>query len=227
MERAKKLVRLNLLLIGLLLLSIAVIDKLLAAFVNTKLTSVQPFFYNFTLAADDVTNHSFYLLLLCSGLGLLFLFKRRTRKVAFVLLAIVFNVVVSLFVTNVMKFEFERARPDVYLISEGKTADFYSKETRDYSFPSAHTSFYLSLFLPGALVFKRFAPVLLFIPGVVIIGRVVQNEHYLSDVLCSIIIVFNLCAFILGLFYLLDNKLRVKEGKSKMKKETDTVALVK
>lgn len=227
MQRAKKLVRLNLLLLGLFFLSIAVIDKPLAGFVKADLTSVQPFFHNFTLAADNITNHSFYLLLFASVFGLLCLLKRRTRKVAFVLLTIVFTVVVSLFVTNVMKFEFARARPDVYLKSEGKAADFYSNETKDYSFPSAHTSYYLSLFLPGALVFRRLAPALLVIPGVVIIGRVVQNEHYISDVLCSILIVLNLCALILGLFYLLDNKLKVKETNSKMKEAADNIALVK
>jgi membrane-associated phospholipid phosphatase len=186
MQRPKKLVRLNLLLIGLLFLSIAVIDKPLAVFLNAKLTSVQSFFYNFTLAADNITNHSFYLLMLFCGLGLFFLFKRRTRKLAFVLLTVVFALLASAFMTNTMKFEFKRARPDVYLKSDGKAPDFYNDGSMDYSFPSAHTSFYLSLFLPGALVFRRFAPALLVIPGVIIIGRIVQNEHYLSDVLCSV-----------------------------------------
>ena len=140
MQRAKKIVRLNFLLLGLLFLSITVIDKPLAVFIDDKLFAIKPFFSKFTLVADNFTVHIFYLLLLCSGLGLVFLFRNRTKKVAFVLLALVFTLLASSFVTNTMKFEFKRARPDLYIKSDFKAADFYSDETKDYSFPSSHTS---------------------------------------------------------------------------------------
>lgn len=94
----------------------------------------------------------------------------------------------------------------MYLRSE-KTVDFYNEQIKDYSFPSSHTSFYLSLFLPFALAYRKYLPLLLFIPFIIIAGRVIQNEHYLSDVLCSMLIVLDLCFFSYGALNWIDNSI--------------------
>ena len=104
-----------------------------------------------------------------------------------------------------MKAAFKRARPALYINGDEKTIDFFSEQTRDYSFPSAHTAFYFSFFLPFALPFKRYLPLILFIPAVIAIGMVVQNDHYLSDVLCSILIVFNICLLTYWVLNFIDN----------------------
>lgn len=222
MRIVKKIIKLNLFLSGLIFLSIAFIDRPLSVLINDHFSFLKPFFYSFTLIADNITVSIIWILLLSLGFGLLFLFSSITKKLGFVLLATVFTLLAAAAITNIMKFEFKRARPEVYLNSKSTTNDFYNKAIKDYSFPSSHTSFYLSLFLPAALVYRRYAPVLLFIPAVIIVGRVVQNEHYLSDVLCSILIVFDLCVLILGVFYLMSNKLNsnIKFAKTIKSKQT-------
>lgn len=199
MNKAKKVILLNASLLILLFLSIVLLDKPLASFIAGYAAPVQPFFYKVTAFLDSFSVYVAPLLLTCFVLGLLLALSRKTRKAGFVLLTLAFVNIIASALTNTMKTELRRARPELYLKEGSGGADFYNQQTRDYSFPSSHTSFYLSLFLPVALAFRKLAPLLLLIPAVVIVGRVVQNEHYLSDVLCSILIVFNLCFLMLQL----------------------------
>ena len=180
-------------------MSIVLIDKPLANFVATRLGFAKPFFNNYTAFFDAVSIHIFWILAGALVLGLAFLFSNRTKKLGFVLLTIICAHLVASALTNIMKSEFKRARPEIYLGTKGQSNDFYNNNTRDYSFPSSHTSFYISLFLPVALVFRKYAVLILLLPGIIILGRIVLNEHYLSDVLCSILLVYNLCYIIYSL----------------------------
>lgn len=205
MNKAKKVLVLNAGLVVLMLLSLALADKPLASFIAGHAAPVQPFFYGVTALLDSFSLYIAWLLLGAFTLGTLLIFSRKTRTTGFVFLTLVLAHVLASVATSTMKTEFRRARPEVYLKEGTQSAGFFNNETRDYSFPSSHTSFYLSLFLPAALAFRRCAPLLLLIPVVVTLGRVVQNEHYLSDVLCSILIVFNLCFLIFHLLCRLEH----------------------
>ena len=55
-----------------------------------------------------------------------------------------------------------------------------------FSFPSAHTAIYWSLFWPLALAFPRWRGPLLAVPVFIALGRLVLGEHFLSDVWAAI-----------------------------------------
>ena len=223
MNRIQKLFSFNIALLGLILLSILIIDKPLSIFVAGKLVSLKPFFYNFTISVDKFSASIFWLLLLSFVLGLFFLFSKKTKQIGFILLTLAFTHVTASVMTNTMKTVFKRARPEMYLEGNNQNIDFNNKQTKDYSFPSGHTSFYLSLFLPAALAFRRYALLFLLIPSIVIIGRIIQNEHYLSDVLCSVLIVYDVCFLTYWLFCWLDNALT----NTKKKKAANNINLAK
>jgi len=220
MKRTRKIIILNIAFLGVILFSIIYVDKPLSAFVADELMGIKQFFFNFTFAFDRLSYHILWFITLSFVLGLMFLFNKKTKELGFILLTLCFAHVTASAITNNMKMEFKRARPNMYFQEDGKTVDFYNEQTRDYSFPSGHTSFYLSLFLPAALVFRRYSPYILFIPAVIALGRIIQNEHYLSDVLCSILIVFNVCILLLWLFYWLDNTLINFKNKRIEKRKT-------
>jgi membrane-associated phospholipid phosphatase len=219
MSTIKKAIILNCSFILLLLLSIAFIDRPLATIVTNKLFFLKPFFYNYTVFFDALSVNIVWLLLFSLAFGLLLLFSKKGRKIAFVLLTTVIVHLGASALTNILKSAFKRARPEVYLNTQGQSQDFHNTHTRDYSFPSAHTSFYLSLFLPAALALRKFAIPLLIIPGIIILGRVVLNEHYLSDILCSILIVFNMSFFTLNLFHII-NKVLVSIMNKRSRKQS-------
>jgi membrane-associated phospholipid phosphatase len=190
----RKSIYFNLILISLILLSIFFIDKPISTFIAKNLSGLKPFFFNFTDAFDRIFYHIIWLIIFFAVFGVVFFFNNRTRKVSFALLTVLFTVIGAYgVITANLKTELKRARPEVYLSSGEQSADFFNEQTKDYSFPSSHAAFYLSFFLPFALTFRRYAHLILIIPVIIAAGRVFQNVHYLSDVLCSILIVFNFC----------------------------------
>ena len=54
------------------------------------------------------------------------------------------------------------------------------------SFPSGHTAFYAGLFFPLVVLFPRLAPLWLLPPLFVAVARVLEQDHYLSDVCTSL-----------------------------------------
>jgi membrane-associated phospholipid phosphatase len=199
-------ININIILACIILISIIFIDRPLSAFIDNYLKWGQPFFLNFTIFFDKILVHIFWFLMFFIVSGLFLIFSKRTKKVGFIFLTVVFtNFIAYGVITAKLKMEFKRARPNLYLNGGEQTADFYNEQAIDYSYPSLHAAFYLSLFLPFTLVFKRYAPLILFIPGVITVGRVVQNDHYLSDILTSLLIVFNVFLFIYWLFCWVDN----------------------
>jgi membrane-associated phospholipid phosphatase len=57
------------------------------------------------------------------------------------------------------------------------------------SFPSSHTAFYWGLLLPAAACLPRYRIPLLVLPVLISIGRIIENVHYISDVLAAIALV--------------------------------------
>ena len=179
----------NLALIFLIPISVFFFDKPVSVFISKYLSLLAPFFLNFTFQFDFF---SFWILkilicIFCIGILSLFIFKNKLIGIAF--LSILITHLSATAITNVLKSEVKRARPQETINQVTFNNSNFAKSNNDYSFPSAHTSFYLSLFLPIALVFRRYAVVILGIPIIIILGRIILNLHFLSDVLCSILIV--------------------------------------
>jgi len=211
----KKLTLFNIILLGLISLSIATIDRPLSNFIEENLTSLKPFFNYLTVNSDYIVGFILYklfgslpfFLLFCFVVGLICLLSRKTKLLGFFLLTMIFAYPATTILTNIMKMEFRRARPEIYLQGNESTLDFHSDQMPNDSFPSGHAALYLSLFLPGAMAYRNYAPYFLVIPGMIIFGRVVQNYHYLSDVLFSVVFAFNLCLLVYWLLNCLDRTL--------------------
>ncbi|HEY0013383.1 MAG TPA: phosphatase PAP2 family protein [Allosphingosinicella sp.] len=62
------------------------------------------------------------------------------------------------------------------------------------AFPSGHVAFYAGLLLPLALLFPRLSPLWLAPPLLVAAARVMQHDHYLSDVSASLALAAALAA---------------------------------
>jgi membrane-associated phospholipid phosphatase len=204
----KKLIAVNISLGAMVLLGIFFIDRPLAGFISRNLIHLAPSFNYLTVHLDYITHFILFELfgslpffLLFSGVvGLLCLASRKTKPVALFLLTMVFAYPTTAILTNIIKAEVKRARPEVYLQTSGSTRDFYSEQVPNDSFPSGHVALYLSLFLPAALAFRKYAPFFLLIPGIILLGRVIQNQHYLSDVLFSVALALDLCLMAHWLF---------------------------
>jgi membrane-associated phospholipid phosphatase len=83
---------------------------------------------------------------------------------------------------NLLKVATHRLRPEV-LFEKGYTGlGFWQAGPNNDSFPSAHVAVIFSLFWPFAVVFPRYRIWLLVIPGLIGIGRLVLDQHYVSDV---------------------------------------------
>lgn len=212
MKLSQRIIILNISLLLLVLLSIFFIDRPLSVFIAENLTGLVPLFNNLTNYLDSITNFILYklfgsllyFLLLCFVVGLFCLLSKKTKLLAYFFLTMVFAYPITSILTNIIKMESKRARPEVYLQGNEKTKDFQSEQMLNDSFPSGHAALYLSLFLPAVLAFRKYAPYFLIIPGIIILGRVVLNHHYLSDVVFSIVFVFDFCIFFYWLINFLD-----------------------
>jgi membrane-associated phospholipid phosphatase len=92
----------------------------------------------------------------------------------------------SYFMALVVKSVFGRLRPTQLLDSQARDASWF---VGGGSFPSGHVAYYVSLFLPLMVVFPRWRWPLLFVPTFIVISRVNENDHFLSDTTGSIALV--------------------------------------
>ncbi|MBO2012194.1 phosphatase PAP2 family protein [Hymenobacter negativus] len=112
-----------------------------------------------------------------------------TRRPFFtLLLAIVVLRVSSEVAANILKVLIHRPRP-------GDNANFPD------SFPSGHTTIYFGTFLLFAACFPKYRGLLLGVPVLIGIERVINNWHYLSDVLAGVALASLLTSFFLSLAY--------------------------
>jgi membrane-associated phospholipid phosphatase len=200
---------LNIISIGIIFLSFYCIDKPLSIFIHHHFDEKKPFFLNFTTAFDNYSGYIIWIYILSLIVGTMLVFKAKYKKIGFALLTLLVANIGGTVLTSVIKSKVKRARPEIHLIQKQNNIELHQELTLNYSFPSSHTSFYLSLFLPFAILFRKYACLILIIPGIIIVGRIVQNEHFLSDVLGSVLIVSNLCFIAKEVFALIDFKLLV------------------
>jgi membrane-associated phospholipid phosphatase len=179
-----KKLRTTIILLSFIAFSIFVLDRPLAIFLHQHGGFLYEPAQIFTDFCDWVFQ-SFVLVwavFLLAGSILLFMQKNKMYGWVF-FITIVVNITAS-YTTNQLKSATDRARPS-YFFENPNTPDFLNPNIDGDSFPSAHASFYWSIFLPFAFVFRRYAVFLIIVPLLISASRMVQGHHYLSDVSAS------------------------------------------
>lgn len=133
------------------------------------------------LALKEVSNFLLgFLLLILAGI---LLCVRRFRDHGWLILYVGAVQFVATVAADLSKPPFGRLRPHEAMVdSHGFDTWFVGAN----SFPSGHAAFYSSLFFPLVLILPRLALLWLLPPFLIAIARVVQHDHYLSDVTASI-----------------------------------------
>jgi membrane-associated phospholipid phosphatase len=120
--------------------------------------------------------------------GVLLLVLRATRATGFGLLYAGLVQLVAYGAADLSKPLFGRVRPT----EAAGGADLWFAAGN--SFPSGHSAFYAGLFLPLAILFPRLFPLWVVPPLFVAAARVMEADHYLSDVSASLAIAAALAA---------------------------------
>lgn len=139
-----------------------------------------------TIVQKEVTHFLLGFVVLVAGLLLLIL--RSTRPIGFLLLYLGLVQSVTTIVADLAKPQFGRVRP--FEAVQGGDVWFAAGN----SFPSGHTAFYAGLFLPLIVLFPRLAPLFAIPPLFVATARVMEHDHYLSDVSVSLALAAALAA---------------------------------
>jgi membrane-associated phospholipid phosphatase len=114
--------------------------------------------------------------------ALILLVLRSTRSIGFPLLYVALVQLLAYAAADLSKPFFGRIRPSEAM--SGGDVWFAAGN----SFPSGHTAFYAGLFLPLVLLFPRLSPLWAIPPVFVAVSRVMERDHYLSDVTASLAI---------------------------------------
>ncbi|RPD45427.1 phosphatase PAP2 family protein [Hymenobacter sediminis] len=179
-------------LVPLTLLCIFVVDEPLARLVHEHGAPLQPFFDAVMTIADgigDFMRESAGLGVPLPWLLLLVLFgvaRFRRWPHCTIWLVVLLTMVGSEVVGNWLKLYFNRPRPLAILTYQMPNADFWQPVGRFDAFPSGHTAWVAGLLLPLALRFPKVRPWLLACIGLVAMGRVGLEVHWLSDVVASV-----------------------------------------
>jgi len=112
--------------------------------------------------------------------ALILLVLRSTRSIGFPLLYVALVHLVSYAAADLSKPWLGRLRPSEAMGG----ADVWFAAGN--SFPSGHTAFYAGLFLPLVVLFPRLSPLWAIPPLFVAAARVMERDHYLSDVSASL-----------------------------------------
>jgi len=131
-----------------------------------------------TLALREIGDYLLGFALLLAGLLLIVL--RSTRSIGFPLLYVGLVQLLAYAAADLSKPWFGRVRPSEAL--SGGDVWFAGAN----SFPSGHTAFYAGLFFPLILLFPRLSPLWAVPPLFVAAARVMEQDHYLSDVGASL-----------------------------------------
>ncbi|SNC67207.1 PAP2 superfamily protein [Hymenobacter gelipurpurascens] len=104
---------------------------------------------------------------------------------------------------NILKLVFNRPRPEVLWLHTAPDAAFWQPLGQYDAFPSGHTASVAGMLLPLAMRFPKLRPWLLVVAGLVGLGRVVLEQHWLSDVVAAVYLAVTLiCLFEIGTWWL-------------------------
>ncbi len=138
------------------------------------------------------------------AIGLIFYVVDKNVKRANLFFFLALTHIVSRLTAGVLKNVFLRARPYEFLAGSGATKDFWI--SGGSSFPSGHAVHFFGLFLPLVFLYPK-QSVWLVVPVFVGVSRVLENDHYLSDVLTSVYIAYFFTFVFARLF-----RIRSREG---------------
>ena len=174
--------------LSLITISIILVDRPLAIFINNHLTALEQPFRQILSGIEFLSDFPISRYLVAALVlitGLLLLIRDKTSQRAKFFFFIGATLASSRVVTGVLKIVFGRTRPYDF-IEDQSLSDFFCAGGN--SFPSGHATNYFGFFLPLMVLFPRYKGALLVIPAFVALQRVVVNDHYLSDVLAGILI---------------------------------------
>jgi membrane-associated phospholipid phosphatase len=183
------------------LLPLTVLVILLSSFVDRPLAlwfkSADPQDIAFFVDLNDSGNSQWYLVPTgILGLGCLLMaarmaFERRRRVIRWIGGASLFvftAVAVSGLVVNVLKVIFARARPRL-LFNEGEYGWHFFRLGSDFnSFPSGHANTMIALALALGCLVPRARPAFLIVAVPLAFARVVNTNHFLSDVIAGAVV---------------------------------------
>jgi membrane-associated phospholipid phosphatase len=166
-------------------ISIIWMDKPLASYIDRNLESLDGVLtpvviYIETFFGFGISKYLFGFLAIAIGTAVYL--KNRKSDVSRIFFFIGTTHIVTRLTAGVIKNFFLRPRPFEWL--DGNNSGFFSEGS---SFPSGHTAHFFGLFLPIAFLFPKFSWIII-LPVFVATSRILDNDHYLSDITASIII---------------------------------------
>lgn len=169
------------------LLLIAVVDQPLATLLHQHGEPLRLFFAGF-MRLHDLLQGILQARVLWVWLALLLLFaitRWRRRPESTIWLVALLTLISSEGSANLLKIYFHRPRPLQVFDHLAVNADFWQPAGQFDAFPSGHAAGTAGLLLPWALRFPRARLWLLGWLGLVCLGRVVLEYHWLSDVVAG------------------------------------------
>jgi membrane-associated phospholipid phosphatase len=194
----QKFVGKSAILLACIAVSIWVLDRPLATFIHHYVHFLYEPAGTFTNFCDFFFTNTLYVWGFLAGVGIMLLVLQKNKLYGAVFFVVILVNISSSYLTSTLKATTERSRPLHYFKNE-KTPDFFNKEVKGYGFPSGHASAYWSLFLPFAMVFRRYAVWLSIVPFLISASRMAQDFHYLSDVTTSYLLVWWISSLFLAL----------------------------
>lgn len=195
------------------------LDQPVAWFSHRYLAGAKPFFAAYTQGAEAL----YASLMLPIGplpilfVGLLGAFVAfrvvLRRRWGTVFLLVLFVHIASQIGANVLKGIVHRLRPEVLFEKGFVGVGLWQAGPHNDSFPSGHAVGFFSLFWPFAVVFPRYRLPLSILPGLICIGRLVLDQHYVSDVWFSVWLVVAFTVLFHGLAFTLRGMKTVVLGK--------------
>jgi membrane-associated phospholipid phosphatase len=171
--------------VPLILLLVLTVDEPLAGLLHQHGAPLQPFFAGF-MQAHDAATAPLLPLWLWPALLLLFAVARLRRwPHCTIWLVALLTMISSQGLRNLLAVYFHRPRPWQVFEHLAANADFWQRAGQFDAFPSGHAAGTAGLLLPWALRFPRVRPWLLGWLGLVCLGRVVLEFHWLSDVVAG------------------------------------------
>lgn len=173
-----------------LLLLIWWVDEPLARLLHQQGAFLKPFFGNVMRLHDAVTATLLaYQLWVWLALLLIFFVTRLLRHPhCTVWLVALLTLVSSQPVRNFLAVYFNRPRPSQVFGQLASNAGFWQVVRQFDAFPSGHATITAVLLMPWALWVPKVRPLLLGWLGLVCLGRVVLEYHWLSDVVAGVLI---------------------------------------
>ena len=165
------------------------LDRLVAVYFHESGHQGAWLFVQGTILFDTVTGKDiskFLLGLVLIAAALVMLAVPRSRRLGWSTLFVGSVQLLGTLVTGVAKNFFDRLRP-FQVLERGDWSHVWFVDGT--AFPSGHAGYYFGLFLPLAWLFPRWRWPLILAPWFIAIARVNANDHFVSDVAASMVIV--------------------------------------